>query len=144
MSTIVEPGDDELWEIRHRNADEAEEHRLMSAQQELAAALMDACRQACRGNGIPFDWAVHRLREAATQPLDGPSEPTYFDEVRRALTATTKTAIFERDDYRCLGCGVERWLQVDHVIPVSAGGSNAPRNLQTLCRDCNRAKGARL
>jgi hypothetical protein len=33
-------------------------------------------------------------------------------------------------------------LQYDHVIPVALGGATSLENLQLLCGDCNRAKGA--
>jgi 5-methylcytosine-specific restriction endonuclease McrA len=47
---------------------------------------------------------------------------------------------------KCLRCGVEGSeckLTQDHIIPVSAGGSHWPENLQPLCQPCNSAKGAR-
>ena len=32
----------------------------------------------------------------------------------------------------------------DHILPRSAGGSNQVYNLQTMCRECNQAKGATI
>lgn len=55
--------------------------------------------------------------------------------------------ILERDHYTCRFCGrraPETELEVDHVQPRSKGGSDAPANLVTACRDCNRGKGDRL
>lgn len=45
--------------------------------------------------------------------------------------------------HRCLACGSTGRLEVDHVVPVSLGGSNTIANLQPLCPDCNRAKGTK-
>lgn len=33
------------------------------------------------------------------------------------------------------------YLEVDHIIPFSCGGRDELSNYQTLCQDCNRAKG---
>jgi 5-methylcytosine-specific restriction endonuclease McrA len=42
----------------------------------------------------------------------------------------------------CAGCSadISHGYEVDHVHPLSAGGSNTQENLQLLCRECNRAK----
>jgi hypothetical protein len=55
-----------------------------------------------------------------------------------------RTAIFERDNYTCQQCGQHGGpLECDHIFPVSRGGLSIDANLQTLCRPCNRRKGAR-
>lgn len=43
----------------------------------------------------------------------------------------------------CSICGSEDRLEIDHIVPVSQGGSSARGNLQALCQSCNRKKGAR-
>jgi 5-methylcytosine-specific restriction endonuclease McrA len=47
----------------------------------------------------------------------------------------------------CNECGADFATvkrHIDHVIPLSRGGSNWPANLQLLCGTCNRRKGAKL
>lgn len=65
----------------------------------------------------------------------------------RHISPRTRTRVLERDGFRCRRCGVgpERaTLVVDHVVPVSAGGSRDLANLQTLCDPCNAGKAASL
>jgi 5-methylcytosine-specific restriction endonuclease McrA len=52
--------------------------------------------------------------------------------------------IFVRDGAACVHCGADEDLTIDHIIPVAAGGTDDPANLQVLCRRCNSAKGASL
>lgn len=35
------------------------------------------------------------------------------------------------------------YFQVDHIIPMNAGGKSVAENLQILCRQCNGVKGDR-
>ncbi len=51
-----------------------------------------------------------------------------------------RNQIFRRDGYRCLKCGQRANLTIDHVIPRSKGGSNGLKNMQTLCKSCNKVK----
>jgi len=57
------------------------------------------------------------------------------------VPAELRERIFTRDGYRCLCCGAQDDLSIDHVTPVSAGGGIEEENLQTLCRPCNSRKG---
>lgn len=46
---------------------------------------------------------------------------------------------------KCPSCKVslEHGFQLDHVIPVAAGGANEDSNVQLLCPKCNQSKGAK-
>lgn len=46
----------------------------------------------------------------------------------------------ERDGHRCRKCGSTHRLEVDHLTPVTQGGSNDLDNAMTLCHDCHNAK----
>jgi hypothetical protein len=45
--------------------------------------------------------------------------------------------IWVRDGKRCVFCGSDGPLHLDHVIPWSAGGSDEASNLRVLCKPCN-------
>lgn len=55
--------------------------------------------------------------------------------------------VMKRDGFRCAYCGAGKAqmaiLQVDHVKPKAAGGTDDPTNLTTSCDDCNAGKAAR-
>lgn len=63
---------------------------------------------------------------------------------RMPLSVARRFDVFKRDGYTCRICqkaGGE--LEVDHIMPVSRGGTNAMENLQTVCWACNRGKAAK-
>ena len=43
----------------------------------------------------------------------------------------------------CVACGSTERIEVDHIVPVSRGGSDDIENLQPLCLKCNRSKSAK-
>ncbi len=45
--------------------------------------------------------------------------------------------IFKRDNYKCLKCGSNKSIQIDHIAPIKYANANRVSNLQTLCRSCN-------
>ena len=62
---------------------------------------------------------------------------------RAPIPKSTRFEVFKRDKFTCQYCGATApnvILEVDHIKPVSKGGSNDLLNLVTACRDCNRGK----
>jgi hypothetical protein len=52
--------------------------------------------------------------------------------------------IILRDGYACRYCGTTtRRLELDHIHPLSRGGSNDDDNLALACSPCNLAKGTK-
>jgi hypothetical protein len=83
-----------------------------------------------------------RLQERAAEIL-GLVPPK---QMRAALArdAALRWSVFRRDGYQCRKCGGGIDLTIDHIEPISRGGTNAERNLQTLCRRCNSQKGTSI
>ena len=74
----------------------------------------------------------------------------YLDQVRAhnhrrraasgSYTVSEWQALLLYYDGKCLCCGTTENIQVDHVVPLSKGGTNTIDNLQPLCKACNRQK----
>lgn len=62
---------------------------------------------------------------------------------REPISDKLREEVYERDGRKCLKCReVDRSkLSIDHIQPLSLGGSNSEKNLQTLCIKCNVLKG---
>lgn len=43
----------------------------------------------------------------------------------------------------CVTCGTDKNLSVDHIKPLSKGGTNDINNLQIMCVSCNSKKGSK-
>ena len=48
--------------------------------------------------------------------------------------------IMRRDNHTCVECGAVERLEVDHIVSLANGGTDAPDNLRTVCRRCHLAK----
>lgn len=61
----------------------------------------------------------------------------------RNLTQQDRFFILHRDKFTCRYCGAKPGgenLEVDHLVPVSFGGSDNPVNLVASCKTCNRRR----
>jgi hypothetical protein len=75
--------------------------------------------------------------------IEKPSEARSTATQRTEISLRKRFFVFKRDEFTCVKCGRSGRgikLEVDHVTPVSRGGTDALDNLQTLCFDCNRGK----
>jgi len=48
--------------------------------------------------------------------------------------------VWKRDGGKCVRCGEAanlRTCHIDHIIPLNKSGTNAMKNLRTLCRRCH-------
>lgn len=62
---------------------------------------------------------------------------------KKAIPESIRWAVWERDNFTCKLCGSRKNLEIDHIHPESKGGETTIENCQTLCKRCNRSKGAR-
>lgn len=65
---------------------------------------------------------------------------------RKPIPKSVRFEVFKRDKFKCQYCGSSApdvILEVDHIKPVSKGGTDDLLNLVTSCRDCNRGKSNR-
>ncbi len=63
---------------------------------------------------------------------------------RSPISLKLRMAVFKRDKFVCQycgACGPNVELEIDHVLPVSRGGTDEISNLKTSCFNCNRGKG---
>ena len=90
-------------------------------------------------------WKVALLLASRLGNVESTSGARIARDLRTPVSVSKRFRVFQRDLYQCRIChasGVP--LEVDHIIPVSRGGSNDMANLQALCVPCNRGKSDRL
>jgi len=68
----------------------------------------------------------------------------YKRKIAGVVTNKLRMSIFLRDNFKCVFCGSEEAIEVDHIIPVIKGGLTNKSNLQTLCFKCNSGKKGKI
>lgn len=103
--------------------------------------LCDNYRPVVRGTRGPRPEYVPR--SMSVHGYTGPVVPRLSDKEWWPLRAE----ILERDGHTCVYCGDDEstvLMCVDHVTPLSRGGSNHPDNLVACCMPCNSSKNDKL
>lgn len=73
----------------------------------------------------------------------------YRDRIREQGETVTgytrhREEVYERDNFRCVYCGSDENLCLDHLVPIIRGGDHEPSNLVTACKRHNSGKSGRL
>lgn len=69
-----------------------------------------------------------------------------MQNIEGSYTPSDLEALYDAQDGQCAYCGIRLFwdipgdIHVDHVQPVSRGGTNNPDNLALACADCNLSK----
>jgi hypothetical protein len=62
----------------------------------------------------------------------------------RYVSSKVRQAVFARDQGKCAICLSQVDIEYDHIIPFEKGGSNSEKNIQLLCKICNRKKSNKI
>lgn len=113
------------WRVHHLS--EVIKYRYSRWDKEL-----ESCRRWRKGNPEKVR-AIARNRRARKRAAEG------------THTAADVEAQLKRQKGHCYYCGVKLdKYHVDHVIPLSRGGSNSPDNLVIACPSCNLSKSDKM
>lgn len=90
---------------------------------------------------VPSRWSGFLYSSGGFQPAAEPYDPV--TGIRTRIPARVRRWVMVRDGFQCCHCGIELWEggHIDHIWPLSQGGSNLAHNLQLLCPRCNLSKG---
>lgn len=110
-------------------------------------------------NKIPNDpqWIARAIQASGPLEMDALLEAGFLEEWEpekakgkredwssRYIPDEVRERVMERCKRRCVTCASADTLEIDHIVPISKGGTGAEENLQVLCRSCNRKKRAAL
>jgi 5-methylcytosine-specific restriction endonuclease McrA len=117
-------------------------------------------------NKCKFEYQKGKKRPDVSEAIRGKNNPSWkggggqerrtWNEIKRRIrkkgnggshTLSEWQDVKKKYNYTCLCCGKQEpeiTLTVDHVIPVSKGGTNNIDNIQPLCRSCNPRKSNKI
>lgn len=84
--------------------------------------------------GVPY--TVTDLEKAGTRVRSNSKRARRFG-CHQHISALEWLNLCHAAGFRCAICGSDRPLTVDHIQPLSAGGSNELTNIQPVCEACN-------
>src|SRR5207237_2725730 len=117
------------WKVLFKN--------VMRIQQAQGGIYLELATKS--GNGhydVPDTLITFAIIEAVTRITKRQLLAPQANAESRNIPQDVKTAVWQRDQGKCVQCGDSSYLEFDHVIPFSKGGSNTIGNIQLLFRRC--------
>lgn len=87
---------------------------------------------------------LKRARNNYTKHLERIANQPRRDACIYTKSLNTKDVVYGLHGRKCLACGSDKNISLDHVIPIKKGGVNDIGNLQPLCKSCNSKKGVKI
>jgi 5-methylcytosine-specific restriction endonuclease McrA len=124
---------DRAWAAAHPDRIQAKNRRLYQQNPEKYAAQRDRWRV----ENLDRHRHIARLAQARRRTAK---------KSNSNLSVSTRDweKLVTRANGHCAYCNERAPLTMDHVIPLSRGGRHAIGNLQPVCEQCNKRKGAML
>lgn len=109
---------------------------------ELCDELISAGLIVLYGEGLAYipSFSKHQHVNPRESLSELPAPPGTKDAGPRKVGKLLREEVMERDGHQCVRCGSKENLQIDHILPQSAGGPHIKENLRVLCRSCNAAR----
>lgn len=74
------------------------------------------------------------MRKKHSAPIASEVRPR---QKRKYISTNVKKAVWQRANGQCENCQSQYALELDHLRPISLGGTDDLDNLRMLCRSCN-------
>ena len=109
----------------------------LKCQRTKTAASWDEIMKAMANQYLEKNCPLRKAKRASSRKPKVAPAPK---QGRQPIPTSLKHQIHLRDKFQCTAsnpqgsrCDQKRWLEIDHIKPVSAGGLNTLENLRTLC-----------
>jgi 5-methylcytosine-specific restriction endonuclease McrA len=147
------------WKLDHQDRirENSKKYRAANAEKIKAALVKWRSENTERSRELVSRWYkenTDRFKETnakwhATHPesnrISGHKRRARKLENGGSFSAEQIKNILKQQKNKCVVCraNISKTFHIDHIFPLSRGGSNSATNIQLLCPTCNRCKGAR-
>lgn len=139
------------WQAKNRAYVNANSQAWTAANKALRKEILKRSHIKNREDILSYKREYYAANKEKYREYDRTADPLirkgikYRYRARKQANGIEKYSVakmFERDNHTCAYCG-DVAKELDHITPVSRGGSDSPSNVAASCVSCNRRKAAR-